>query len=97
MGYLVCYKCEGYYELQPGERIGDFDKCRCGGELRWVATIDDFTKKESIKAETHLKDNLSLEKSVSFIRLTRERLILLYGILAILFLLIILKMSTIIH
>lgn len=91
MGYLVCDKCEGHYELQPGERIGDFDKCQCGGELRWVAKIDDFTKKESIKAETQLKDNLSLENSVPPIKLTRERKILGYGILAITFLAIIFK------
>lgn len=39
MGYLICDRCKGYYELQPGEKIGDFDKCRCGGELRWVAKL----------------------------------------------------------
>ena len=56
MGYLICDKCEGYYELQPGERMGDFDKCRCGGELRWVAKLptqyqneDTPTKKDEEK------------------------------------------------
>jgi len=39
MGYLICDKCEGYYELQSGEKMGDFDKCRCGGKLSWVAKI----------------------------------------------------------
>ena len=33
MGYLICEKCGGYYELQSGERPEDFDKCNCGGQL----------------------------------------------------------------
>ncbi|MEL7669473.1 hypothetical protein [Methanobacterium sp.] len=33
-GYLVCNKCGGYYELQPGESSDDFDtECECGGQL----------------------------------------------------------------
>lgn len=32
--YLVCNKCGGYYELQPGESWKDFDtECECGGQL----------------------------------------------------------------
>lgn len=32
--YLVCNKCGGYYELQPGESLKDFEtKCECGGHL----------------------------------------------------------------
>jgi len=35
-GYLVCNKCEGYYELKPGESPDDFtDKCECGGKLEY--------------------------------------------------------------
>lgn len=35
MGYIICEKCGGYYELQPGEHPEDFDKCQCGGKLRY--------------------------------------------------------------
>ncbi|MEL7669474.1 hypothetical protein [Methanobacterium sp.] len=32
--YLVCNKCGGYYELQPGESWKEFDtECGCGGQL----------------------------------------------------------------
>lgn len=32
--YLVCNKCGGYYELQPGESPKDFSlECECGGHL----------------------------------------------------------------
>ncbi len=34
-GYLICEKCGGYYELQPGESPDDFaDDCECGGKLK---------------------------------------------------------------
>ncbi len=33
MTYLICDKCNGYYELQPGESADDFDYCQCGGNL----------------------------------------------------------------
>ncbi len=32
--FLVCDKCSGYYELQPGESPEDYsDECECGGRL----------------------------------------------------------------
>jgi hypothetical protein len=34
-GYLECEKCGGYYELQPGESPKDFEKCQCGGDLKY--------------------------------------------------------------
>lgn len=35
MGYIICEKCGGYYELQPGEHPEDFDRCNCGGKLKY--------------------------------------------------------------
>jgi len=35
MGYIICEKCGGYYELQPGEHPEDFNKCNCGGKLKY--------------------------------------------------------------
>jgi hypothetical protein len=41
LGYLICDKCRGYYELQPGESPEDFDlTCKCGGSLHYD-TIQD--------------------------------------------------------
>lgn len=35
-GYLVCDTCQGYYELQPGEKVVDFNRdCDCGGTLEY--------------------------------------------------------------
>ncbi len=38
MGYLVCNKCGGYYELQEGENPAEFtDQFECGGSLKHVS------------------------------------------------------------
>ena len=42
MGYLVCEKCGGYYELKEGEAIDDFEGCQCGGKFKFVKTIDEL-------------------------------------------------------
>jgi heat shock protein HtpX len=39
-GYLVCDKCNGYYQLQPGESAEDFtNQCQCGGKLEYHRSI----------------------------------------------------------
>ncbi len=40
MPYLVCEKCKGYYVLQLGESPKDFDRCKCGGSLRYVKKLN---------------------------------------------------------
>ena len=39
-GFIFCEKCNGYYELQPGEYKENFDNCDCGGKLKFVETIE---------------------------------------------------------
>ena len=41
MGYLVCEKCGGYYELKNGEAINDFEGCECGGKFKFVKSLDE--------------------------------------------------------
>lgn len=56
MSYLVCDKCGGHYELQPGEKAENFDlKCECGGKLK---------HKESIESENQSR----FEKSSNIFR-----------------------------
>jgi hypothetical protein len=43
-GYLVCDKCAGYYQLEPGESADDFsDECECGGKLEHHDHINSTT------------------------------------------------------
>jgi len=49
MGYLICDKCGGYYELQPGEKPEDFsNECECGGELIYSDTFDFIEENEDV-------------------------------------------------
>ena len=44
LGYFVCEKCKGYYELQPGESPEKYEKCECGGKLRYYSSFSQFDK-----------------------------------------------------
>jgi ribosomal protein L40E len=47
MGYLVCERCDNYYELRPGESPDDFvDKCDCDGQFIHVENLDETIEKE---------------------------------------------------
>lgn len=61
MGYLICEKCGGYYELQEGESIDDFQGCECGGKFRYAENIDDLDQEsntESNKSSSKKRFNL---------------------------------------
>lgn len=36
MGYVICEKCGGYYELEEGESLDNFKTCQCGGTLKYL-------------------------------------------------------------
>ena len=46
MGYVICEKCGGYYKLEKGESFEDFDRCQCGGSLKYVKSIQKRKKKQ---------------------------------------------------
>jgi hypothetical protein len=54
MGYLICDKCKGYYELQKGESVDSFSlTCDCGGKLKYLETLESFDKNiEKMSAST---------------------------------------------
>jgi H+/Cl- antiporter ClcA len=64
MGYLICDKCGGHYELKSGESPEDFVKCECGGALEYVENLDNVVPSESLGEKASifpdLKDILSL-------------------------------------
>lgn len=54
MGYLVCEKCGGYYELQENESINDFQSCECGGKLKYVKNLN------QLNSEPNKHENISV-------------------------------------
>jgi len=49
-GYLECEKCGGYYELQKGESSEDFEKCECGGNLKYTTSMPSSNISEDTKS-----------------------------------------------
>jgi uncharacterized membrane protein len=47
--FIVCDKCNGYYKLQKGESLGDFEFCECGGKLKYADSILKPAKKPKHK------------------------------------------------
>jgi len=41
-GFLFCKRCNGYYKLQEGENIDDFESCECGEKLVYVDKIEEI-------------------------------------------------------
>ena len=56
--YVICEDCNGYYKLEEGESLEDFEACRCGGRLRYAE--DNFMSKEKPKRK---KKSLEGKKS----------------------------------
>lgn len=52
MGYLICKKCGGYYQLEDYESPDDFDRCRCGGRLFYSEYLDFEPTRRSKKSYT---------------------------------------------
>lgn len=57
--WIMCQKCGGYYQLQEGELLDDFERCQCGGKL---AAVDYNLKHMNIK---HMDKNLKAPEKES--------------------------------
>lgn len=75
MSYLICKKCNGYYELQDGESLEDFDRCSCGGKLYLAENIDDQPQKDK-KTE---RESFSTDKSYVEKKATKYNLFMAFG------------------
>lgn len=45
MKYIICDECNGFYELETGESIEDFESCLCGGTLSYAELTPKGVKK----------------------------------------------------
>lgn len=54
MGYLVCKKCKGFYELQPGESPDDYVRCHCGGVIQYYETLEEYEEYKKDSKENSL-------------------------------------------
>lgn len=57
MPYLICDKCNVYYEIENKREINDFNVCRCGNELKYYKTIEEYMN-EGLNDSDNLDDNI---------------------------------------
>lgn len=56
--YVTCKSCEGYYKLEEGESLDDFEACHCGGELKYA----EISKQKSPKRKNDSNNKKSTSK-----------------------------------
>lgn len=68
MGYLICEKCGGYYELQKGESLSDFDCCQCGGKLKYYedSVQEKIFDNNPLEYNHKLKTNDEIKKIIDY-------------------------------
>jgi len=59
--YVVCESCNGYYKLEEGESLEDFEACRCGGELMYAE--DNFMSKKEPKRKKKSQEEKKSKKA----------------------------------
>ena len=76
MGFLICNKCDGSYELQAGEYPEDFDlACECGGELKFHNNLNnDYQENLNPKIES-----IGIEKSYAEQKSSEYDSIIIFG------------------
>jgi len=62
MPYVACEECGGYYELKEGESIFDFEKCRCGGKLKYAGTLEEILNKKSDSTREKVQTKTTVKK-----------------------------------
>lgn len=63
MGYLICNKCLGYYELQEGESPDDFVVCNCQGKLHYYNSLDEFRRELIYSNKIKEKQLMNIKES----------------------------------
>lgn len=67
--WVACQRCGGYYELQNGESLEDFERCQCGGKLYYANfDIKDVKTNKNMKTpEKSQKRNISSYLAINFL------------------------------
>ncbi len=59
--YVICEDCQGYYELEKGESLDDFQACHCGGKL--IYAEDNFLSKPKTPERKERKKFFNIKRS----------------------------------
>ncbi len=92
MGYLLCKKCKGRYDIQPGELPDDPQnlRCHCGGELEFY---DSDGQKRNYRPVNKGREDMYRSSGADMVRLLFVGGLLIVGIFLALIFLMFLSMS----
>lgn len=79
MPYLICDKCNIYYEIENRHEMDDFHTCECGNELKYYETIDEYMNEglESLDSVNDDVNDLSGDKKGVFYSVNKKNLVTL--------------------
>jgi len=75
MPYLICDKCNVYYEIEDEEEIFEF--CECGNRLKYYESLEEYY--EEIESEEPIRETIRLRRSYTEIRSREYTLIEILG------------------
>lgn len=66
MSYLFCNECGQSYQIKPGEDITDYDLCKCGGELSYFESLNDYysSRGKSNNTLSNMKEEVLVQKAL---------------------------------
>lgn len=79
MPYLICDKCNVYYEIENQQEINDFHVCRCGNELQYYETIEEYMNEglnDSNSVNDSVEENIENKKGI-FYSINKKNLVTL--------------------
>ncbi len=74
MPYLICDKCNVYYEIENERELDDFHTCECGNELKYYDTIDEYMNDRPEDLNT-VTDDAGGDKKGLFYSINKKNLV----------------------
>lgn len=64
MRYIGCDRCGGYYKLEEGESLDDFERCQCGGNLSYVDPSKEIENKHKNRIRCQICGHVQEKRNV---------------------------------
>ena len=74
MPYLICDKCNLYYEIEDRSEMEDFHTCECGNELQYFNSIEEYMYSEPSNSQD---DSAEVDEKGIFYSVNKKNLVTL--------------------
>ena len=55
MSYMICEKCHRHYPLDEGKSSFNYEKCECGGKLRYSSSLEENPNIKPVNTSNKIK------------------------------------------